>query len=109
VGQYSTVYCMLSMCESGDIVYSMHTKKRVTTVHYHSSKLGEKIDTSNTSTFLERNERRIRETRKGWPLLTVETVVKGDLKSTNERVSSLVGSLGLIVPVQETFVLPWLL
>jgi hypothetical protein len=46
---------------------------------------------------------------RGGPLLTVETVVKGDSKSTNERVSSLVGSLGLIVPVQETFVLPWLL
>ncbi len=36
-----------------------------------------------------------RETREGWPLLTVETEVNGDLKSTNERGPSLVGSLGL--------------
>ncbi len=35
-----------------------------------------------------------RETREGWPLLTVETEVNGDSKSTNERVPSLVGSLG---------------
>jgi hypothetical protein len=32
-------------------------------------------------------------TREGWPLLTVETEVDGDSKSTNERGSSLVGSL----------------
>jgi hypothetical protein len=64
-------------------------------IHCHSWKLGEKIDTSYTFTFLERHERRIREKREGWPLLTVETVVKRDSKSTNERVSSLVGSLGL--------------
>jgi hypothetical protein len=36
-----------------------------------------------------------RETREGWPLLTVETEVNGDLKSANERGPSLVGSLGL--------------
>jgi len=36
-----------------------------------------------------------RETREGWPLLTVGTEVNGDLKSTNERDPSLVGSLGL--------------
>ena len=35
----------------------------------------------------------IRETRDGWPLLTVETDVNGDSKSTNERGPSLVGSL----------------
>jgi hypothetical protein len=33
--------------------------------------------------------------REGWPLLTVETEVNGDSKSTNERGPSLVGSLGL--------------
>jgi hypothetical protein len=32
--------------------------------------------------------------REGWPLLTVETEVNGDSKSTNERGRSL-GSLGL--------------
>jgi hypothetical protein len=37
----------------------------------------------------------VRETRKGWPLLTVETKVNGDLKSTNERGPSLVGLLGM--------------
>ncbi len=36
-----------------------------------------------------------RETRQGWPLLTVETDVNGDLKGTDERGPSLVGSLGL--------------
>jgi hypothetical protein len=36
-----------------------------------------------------------RETREGWPLLTVETEVNGDSKSTNERVLFLVSSLGL--------------
>ncbi len=37
------------------------------------------------------------ETREGWgwPLLTVETEVNGDSKSTNERGPSLVGSMGL--------------
>jgi hypothetical protein len=36
-----------------------------------------------------------RETREGWDLLTVETEVNGDSKSTNERSPSLVGSMGL--------------
>ncbi len=40
----------------------------------------------------------VRETREGWPLLTVETEVNGDSKSTNKRV--------LLVPVQEISVLP---
>jgi len=37
----------------------------------------------------------IRETRDGWPLLTVETEVNGDSKSKNERGPFLFGSLGL--------------
>jgi hypothetical protein len=37
-----------------------------------------------------------RETREGWPLLTVETEVNGDSKITNEKGPSLVGSLGLL-------------
>ncbi len=36
-----------------------------------------------------------RETREGWPLLTVEIELNGDSKSTNERSHSLLGSLGL--------------
>jgi hypothetical protein len=36
-----------------------------------------------------------RETREGWPLLTVETVVNGDSKSTSGWGPSLVGSLGM--------------
>jgi hypothetical protein len=36
-----------------------------------------------------------RETREGWPLLTVETGVNVDSKRTNERDPSLDGSLGL--------------
>jgi hypothetical protein len=36
-----------------------------------------------------------RETREGWPLLTVETDVNGDSKNTNERNPFLVGSLSL--------------
>ncbi len=35
-----------------------------------------------------------RETREGWPLLTVETEVNGDSKSTNQKEPSLIG-LGL--------------
>jgi hypothetical protein len=50
-----------------------------------------------------------RETREGWPLLTVDSEVNGDIKRTNERGPFLVGSLGLVVPVQEIFVLSWLL
>ncbi len=47
-----------------------------------------------------------RETREEW--LTVETEVNGDSKSTNERVTPLVASLGssVFMPVQETFILP---
>jgi len=43
------------------------------------------------------------------PLLTVETDVNGDSKITNERGPSLAGFVGLVLPVQEIFVLPWLL
>jgi hypothetical protein len=50
-----------------------------------------------------------RETREGWPLLTVETDVNGDSKSTNEKRSILGWFVGLVVPVREIFVLPWLL
>ncbi len=39
------------------------------------------------------NRSQTRENRAGWPLLTVETEVNGDSKSTNERGPSLVGSL----------------
>jgi hypothetical protein len=48
-----------------------------------------------------------RETIEGWPMLTVETEVNGDSKSTNERV--LGWFVGLVVPVQEIFVQPQLL
>ncbi len=41
----------------------------------------------------------------GGPLLTVETEVNGESKSTKERGPSLIG---LVVPAQEIFVLPWL-
>ncbi len=51
-----------------------------------------------------------RESRKGWPLLTVETEMNGDSKSTNGREGSFLGwFVGLVVPVQDTFILPWLL
>ncbi len=50
-----------------------------------------------------------RETREGWPLLTVETDVNGDSKSTNEKVSFHGWFVRLIVPLQLIFVLPWLL
>jgi hypothetical protein len=42
-------------------------------------------------------------TERGWPLLTVETEVNGDSKRTHERAPFLVGSLGLLWPVQEFF------
>ncbi len=47
------------------------------------------------------------ENREGWPLLTVETEVNWDSKST--KGSSLGWFVGLVVPVQEIFVLRWLL
>jgi hypothetical protein len=49
-------------------------------VFWHSSKIiyiGGLVDAS-------------RETREGWPLLTVETEVNGDSRSTNERGASIV-------------------
>ncbi len=47
-------------------------------------------------------------TREGWPLLTVETEVTGE--SSNERGPYWLGwFVGPVVPVQEIFVLPWLL
>jgi hypothetical protein len=62
---------------------------------------------------------RTRETREGWPLLTVESEANGDSKSTSERDPSSVDSLGsscrykrflfclaaLIGPVQNIFFL----
>ncbi len=48
---------------------------------------------------------RPRENREGWPLLTIETGVNGDSKSTNERGPSLVGSLGLSCRYERFFVL----
>jgi hypothetical protein len=45
----------------------------------------------------------------GWTLLTVETEVNGDSKSTNEKTSFLDWFVGFVLPVQEIFVLPWLL
>ncbi len=44
-----------------------------------------------------------REIREGWLLLTAETKVNGDSKSTNERGPSLGCFIGLVVPVQEFF------
>jgi hypothetical protein len=43
--------------------------------------------------FVERDKWVIRETREGWPLVTVEIEANGDSKSTNDRGPSLVGSL----------------
>jgi hypothetical protein len=42
-----------------------------------------------------------RDNREGWPLLTVETEVNGDSKSTNERGPSLVCSLGCYAGTRE--------
>ncbi len=51
----------------------------------------------------------IRETRESWPLLTVETETNEDLWSTNEGGPSWGWFVGLVVPVQEIFILLWLL
>ncbi len=50
-----------------------------------------------------------RDYREGWSLLTVETEVNGDSKSTIERGPSLVGSLGSSCRYKRLFILPWLL
>ncbi len=47
-----------------------------------------------------------KETREGWPLLTVETEVNGDSKRTNEKWSCLGWFVKLVSPVQNSFVLP---
>ncbi len=47
-----------------------------------------------------------RETREGWLLLTAETELNGDSKSTNERGPFSFGLLGVVVPVRKIFVLP---
>ncbi len=44
---------------------------------------------------------------RGWPLLTVETEVNGDSKSTNERVPFLVGSLGSLCQNKICFSSPY--
>ncbi len=49
-----------------------------------------------------------RETREGWPLLTVETV-EGVLKDYKCKWPYLGWIVGLVLPVQETFILHWLL
>jgi hypothetical protein len=49
----------------------------------------------------------VRETREGWPLLTVETEANGESRSTILKGSFLGWLVGLVVPVQEIFVLPW--
>jgi hypothetical protein len=51
----------------------------------------------------------IRETREEWPLLIFKTEANGDSKSTNERSSSSVTVIGLVMPLQEIFYLPLLL
>jgi len=51
----------------------------------------------------------IRETRKGWPLLTIETEANGDLLKYKWRLSFLGWFARLVVPVWEIFFLPWLL
>ncbi len=50
-----------------------------------------------------------RETREGWPLLTVETEANGGSRSTLLKGSFLGWFVGIVVPVQEIFVLAWLL
>ncbi len=46
------------------------------------------------TTFFSANMARTRETREGWPLLTVETDTNGDCQSTNESGPSQIGLLG---------------
>ncbi len=52
-----------------------------------------------------------KETREGWPMLTVETEANGDSWSTCERVPSLDGGwfVVLVVQIQQILVLPWML
>jgi hypothetical protein len=46
----------------------------------------------------------------GWPLLTVETEGEWALKEYLQMKGSFLGRfVGLVVPVQETFILPWML
>ncbi len=44
MGLYSTVYCMLCMCESRDKVYSVHTKKVILHIPLHPLPFFERIE-----------------------------------------------------------------
>ncbi len=62
--------------------------------------------------FLEANEWRAaqRDAREGWSLLTVDTEANEDRVLYIGKGSFLVGwFIGLVVPVQKIFILPWLL
>ncbi len=65
---------------------------------WYSFECGNSKRFKRTKCTLSSNQTRPRESREGWPLLTVETEVNGESKSTNERGPSLVG---LVVPMQE--------
>ncbi len=51
-----------------------------------------------------------RETREGWPLLTVESEANGDSRSTGTHIKGVLQNLfvGHVMPVQEFFLLPWM-
>jgi hypothetical protein len=51
----------------------------------------------------------LKESCEWWTLLTVETGLNGDSKSTNEFDPSLVGSMGLSCRYKDIFLQPWLL
>ncbi len=60
-----------------------------------------KIGKCNIKSQASQNNASTKETREGWPLLTVETKVNGDTKRTNKRCHFLGWFVVLVVPVQE--------
>ncbi len=89
-----TIYCSAIIFPSPDCLVRRHPV-RGAELCVRSCNSVRNVRHSPNQTFLA-----TRETREGWPLLTVETEVNGDSKSTNEMGSSFVGSF---VPVQVIF------
>ncbi len=102
-GIYILHYCIFnstySRCSTSDSVPSFFANLRTFTSKYWNTTQGFYAKYCRTNTVhrhIQAGEKYAteitRETRKGWHLLTVETEVNGDSKSTNERDPSLVGS-----------------
>ncbi len=80
-----------------------HCFGQISSSNYTEAYLWSRVLCRGGGVAIQKLKREPRDTREGWPLLTVETEANGESKSTNESgPPSLVGSLG---SSQEIFVL----